>query len=318
MGTHIPSVSPDASKIAVLHSNDVTPMDLYIVDAKGGLPERRVTHSPPKEFDSYKWAQARYVTFKSHVDGVTVHGRVLEPPNLDRSKKYAAIMGPVYPNSVRNRWTDREEWRGSYNGLQQYLAVEGQYIVMLVDVRGSVGHGRAFRERLTDYGNIDIDDIQSGVEYLKTLGYVDPGRVGIWGSSYGGLMTLMSLFKKPGVYAAGVASSPASNIWHAQAGQESVVGQPDARPDAYKRSSAITYGEDLKDHLMIIHGMQDTSVLFKDSVTLAEKLMMLGKDFDLVLSPTSVHSWSRKDYVAVYFMNKLVGHFDRYLGRGPR
>lgn len=317
-GTHQPLVSPDGSRMALLSSEDVTPRELYIVDAAGGQPERRITHSPPKEFSAIRWVRPRYVTFKSHVDGVTLHGRLLEPPDLDSSKKYAVILGPVYPNSVRNRWGEREEWRGVYSSLQQYLVLEGRYLVFQVDVRGSFGYGVAFRERLTEYGGIDIEDLQSGVEFLKTLPYVDPQRIGIWGSSYGGLMTVMSLFKKPGVYKAGVATSPATNVWHALDGQERTVGRPNARPDLYRSSSAISYGEQLQDHLMIIHGMQDTIVLFKDSVTLAEKLMMLGKPFDFVVAPSATHSWSRKDYVATYLLNKLVEHFDRYLGRGPR
>lgn len=318
-GVHHPFPSPDGSKVAVLHSSDSSPTELHIADSRGGSPERRVTHSPPAAFGEIPWVEPRYVTFPSHVDGVTLHGRLLEPPNLDRSQRYPVILGPVYPNSVRNRWGERQEWRGLFNSLQQYLVLEGQYIVFQVDVRGSVGYGRDFREKLLrDYGGIDIEDLESGVRYLKTLPYVDPERFGIWGSSYGGLMTAHSLFKKPGLYKAGVAAAPATNVWHAMTGQVNVAGRPQANPDVYRKTSAVSYGEELSDHLMIIHGMQDSVVLFKDSVTLAEKLMMLGKDFDFVIAPSAVHEWSTKDYVGTYLLRKLVGHFDRYLGRGGR
>ena len=318
-GVHHPYWAPDASKIALLHSNDLTPTELYIVSSKGGEPEQRVTHSPSKDFYDHDWIEPRYVTFPSHIDGVTVHGRILEPRNLDRSKKYPVIVGPVYPNSVKNRWGAREEWRGLHSTLQQYFTLEGEYIGLLVDVRGTFGYGRAFREKLfRDYGGIDIEDIHSGVQYLLTLPYVDRERIGIWGSSYGGLMTAMSLFKKPGVYTAGVASAPATHITHAMTGQVNVAGRPNTHPEVYRKVSAINYGEDLEDHLMIMHGMQDNVVLFKDSVTLAEKLMMLGKDFDFVVLPNVPHEWGAKDYVSLYGLRKLVGHFDRYLGRGPR
>jgi dipeptidyl-peptidase-4 len=317
-GVHHPFPSPDGSQIALLYSNDITPTELYVVGSEGG-PERRLTHSPAKDFADYAWVEPRYVTFPSHVDGTTLHGRILEPRGLDRSKKYPIILGPVYSNSVRNRWGDRDEWRGLYSSLQQYLTLEGQYIVFQVDVRGSVGYGREFREKLRrDYGGIDVEDLESGARYLKTLPYVDPDRFGIWGSSYGGLMTAMSLFKKPGLYKAGVASAPATNVWHAMTGQVNVAGRPEANPETYRKVSAVSYGENLQDHLMIVHGMQDSIVLFKDSVTLAEKLMLLGKDFELVVAPSAVHEWGTKDYVGAYVLRKLVGHFDRYLGRGPR
>ena len=97
-----------------------------------------------------------------------------------------------------------------------------------------------------------------------------------------------------------------------------LLGRPFTNPEVFRKASAYTYGEDLQDHLMIIHGMQDSVVLFRDSATLAEKLMLLGKDFDLVIAPSANHGWTQKDYVAVYLLGKLVGHFDRYLGRGPR
>jgi dipeptidyl-peptidase-4 len=300
--------------VALLHSNDMTPTELYIVDSEGGSTERRITTSPPTEFAQYNWVEPRYVTFKSHLDGVTLHGRLLEPPNLDRSKKHPVILGPVYPNSVRKRWGDKQIFRGLYSLIQQYFVLEGGYIVFQVDTRGSVGYGRPFREALIrDYGGIDIEDLYSGLEYLKTLPYVDADRVGMWGSSYGGLMTAMSLFKKPGVYKAGVASAPATNVWHAMTGQVNVAGRPNTHPDVYKKVSAYSYGEDLEDHLMIIHGMGDSVVLFKDSIALAEKLMKLGKDFEFVVIPNSPHEWTAKDYNARYGMTRLAEHFDRYL-----
>ena len=316
-GTHLPFVAPDGAKVALLHSSDVTPPELYVVEASG-TPEQRITRSPLQQFYSYEWIQPRYVTFRSHTDGATLHGRLLEPPRLDPTRKYPVIVGPVYSNSVRNRWLDRESQKGFYSMVQQHLAMEG-YIGLQVDVRGSIGHGRQFREKiLRGFGGIDVEDLHSGVEYLKTLPYVDPQRIGIWGTSYGGLMTTMSLFKKPGVYAAGVACAPATNVWHARPGITGVMRRPQAYPDAYRRSSSISYAEGLQDHLLIIHGMVDDIVLFKDTVTLAEKLMLLGKEFDVVIAPSAVHDWEERDYVAAYLLRKLVNHFNRYLGGGSR
>ena len=311
VGTHYPIMSPDGTKLALLHSSDTSPTDLYVLESKGGT-ERRLTHSPIEEFDRYPWVKPKYVTFRSRVDGSIVHGRLVEPPNLDPTKKYPAILGPVYSNLVRNKWS------GIRDTFEQYLAQRG-YLVLQVDIRGSSGHGRKFREALfLDYGGIDIEDLHSGAEHLKSLPYVDPDRVGIWGWSYGGLLTTMSLFKKPGVYAAGISGAPATNVWHAMTGQTDNARQPYTHPEVYRKVSAVSFGEDLQDHLMFIHGLQDAVVLFKDSVTLAEKLMMLGKNFDFVILPSATHSYTQRDYVTRFVLTKVAEHFDRYLGRGPR
>jgi dipeptidyl-peptidase 4 len=309
-GTHQPFVSPDGARIALLRTDDVTPTELYLVDRAG--TERRITESPPKEFSSHQWVQPRYVTFKSRVDNVTLHGRLIEPPGLDRSRRYPAIIGPVYSNTVRN------QWKGTHATLQQYLALEGQYIGLQVDIRGSVGYGREFRDRAVgDFGGITIDDLQSGAEYLKSLPYVDGSRIGLWGWSYGGLLATMSAFQRPGVYKAIVAGAPATNVWHATTGEVDLAGRPAVNAEVFRRSSPVTYAKQLQDHLLIIHGMRDDIVLFKDSVLLAEKLMLLGKTFDFVILPSSVHDAMRKDYIATFTLRKLVEHFDRYLGRGP-
>jgi dipeptidyl-peptidase-4 len=313
-GTHVPHLAPGGEALALLHSSDLSPPDLYLLDLKPGASERRLTRSPPQEFDSYPWIAPRYVTFPSHTDGVTLHGRLLVPHGLDQDTKRAAILGPVYPNSVRNRWADREEWRGLYSSFQQFLVLARGYVVLQVDVRGSVGYGSIFQERLLQsYGGIDVDDLESGARYLKTLGFVDPERIGIWGSSYGGLMAAMSLMRKPGLYRAGVAAAPATDVRHATPHEVRVLRRPEAYPEVYRRSSVIEYGEDLRDPLLILHGMHDDIVLFQDSVALAEKLMRLGKKFDLVVAPSAVHTWSDKPYVAQYLLGRIVDFFDRHL-----
>lgn len=306
-GTHRPFVSPDGRTVASIRSSDTAPPELYILNPETGT-ERRLTVSPSQEFDGIQWIEPRYVTFPSRVDGVTLHGRLLEPPNLDRSKRYPAILGPVYSNTVRNRW------EGAFDSFQQYLALEEGFLVLQVDVRGSVGYGRQFRSELVErVGEIDIEDLHSGVEYLQSLPYVDAERVGIWGWSYGGLLSAMSLFKKPGVYAAGVAGAPATNVWHATTGEVDLFYPPQVRPELYLKGSAFQYAGGLRDPLMIIHGMQDTIVLFRDTVNLVEKLLLLGKDFELVVLPDSVHSARSKDYYATHVLKKVAGHMRRYL-----
>jgi dipeptidyl-peptidase-4 len=312
-GTHAPTVSPDGRYAAVAFSSDDTPPELLLTALGPERSERSVTESPVAEFANYDWVVPRYVTFPSHVDGTTLNGRLTLPPDFDSTRTYPAILGSVYTDAVRNQWggrTAHPTW-----GLDQYLAQEG-YILLNVDMRGSWGRGRDHRRGIRlDYGGMDIEDLESGVRFLETLGYVDMDRVGIWGSSYGGLMTAMSLFRKPGLYAAGVAGAPATSVWHALTGQMAVMLSPEDSPDEYADSSPFMHADGLEDPLMIIHGMRDRVVLFKDSMTLVQRLIVLGKDVDLVVLPNSGHGWDNENLTQTRFaFTKMVEFFDRHLG----
>lgn len=330
-GNHSPVPSPDGRWLADIFSDDVTPPDLYLESsararsapgARAGAGTtvksamRQVTHSPLPEFADYRWVAARYVTFPNVNDGTSLQARVTLPPNFDPTRKYPAILGSVYSNTVHNRWGGRiyhPTW-----GLDQYLAQQG-YVIMNVDISGSSGHGKAFRQRLReDYGGVDVEDLYSGARYLATHGSVDPRRVGIWGSSYGGLLTTMSLFKKPGVYRAGVAGAPATSLYHAETGEMRTMMAPQDHPSQYAKASAFLQSGGLEDHLLIIHGMKDDTVLFKDSITLTERLILQENDVDLLVLPGAPHGWDTEGLAQTrYAYRKLVDYFRSYLGEGP-
>jgi dipeptidyl-peptidase-4 len=305
-GTHAPVVSPDGRHLATIWTDDVTPPELLMVTA-GTATARRVTTSPLPAFSEQTWARARYATFTNAVDGFVVHARILEPPSLDRSRRHPVIFGPVYSNTVRNRWN------GLAGTLQQFFVQQG-YIVVQVDVRGSVGYGRAFREAfLMDYGGKDLDDLQAVVDGLKAMPYVDGKRIGIWGSSYGGLLSVYALLKRPGVYAAGVAGAPAVDPHAFGPDDVAITRTPAEHPEAFVRGSALNLGDELRDPLLIIHGLMDDVVPFRTTMALAERLMLLGKDFDVATAPAATHAWTAREHYATYFYRKLVQFFDRHL-----
>jgi len=121
------------------------------------------------------------------------------------------------------------------------------------------------------------------------------------------------LLKRPGMFAAGVAGAPATDPYAFGPDDVAITRSPDTNPDAFVRGSAQELGADLQDHLLIIHGMMDDVVPFRTTLALAERLMLLGKDFDLATAPAATHAWSSREHYAIYFFRKLTQHFDRYL-----
>jgi dipeptidyl-peptidase 4 len=316
-GHHEPVPSPDGRWLADIASDDGTPPELYVsalsTAATAAHPTpQRVTQSPPAEFERYPWAVAQYVTFPNVHDGTELHGRLTLPPHFDPKRHYPAILGSVYSNTVHNRWGGRvfhPTW-----GLDQYLAQQG-YVLLNVDISGSSGHGKAFRQRIReDYGGVDVEDLYSATQYLVSQGFVDEHRIGLWGSSYGGLLTTMSLMKHPGTYAAGVAGAPATNMFHAETGEMRTMLRPQGHEDRYVASSPVSYVSQLQDPLLLIHGMRDDTVLFKDSLALTQALIEANKSVEWVVLPNAPHGWDTEGLAQTrYAFHRLVDFFNRHL-----
>ncbi len=304
-GQNVGYPSPDGRHLVFRHSNDTSPPELYAVSSQGG-DATRVTHSPLPAFTKRSWATAEYVSFPSLVDDYTLHARILKPGNMQPGKKYPVLFGPVYSNTARNRWA------GNYSLIQQLLVKKG-YIIVQVDSRGSNGYGRAFREEfLLGFADQDIEDYASAVAYMESLDYVDPDRIGIWGSSYGGTLSVYSLLKKPGLFQVGVAAAAAVDPVFFGTDDVAIVRTPQTEPEVFERK-AIKYAANLEDKLLFIHGMQDHVVPFKTTAALAEELIKQGKDFDFAFAPGATHGWSRERHYDRYLFGKLIEYFDRHL-----
>lgn len=315
-GSHSFAFSPKFNFAVDLFSNDATPPDLYLTSPNKRAPAtmRRITSSPQAEFSQLEVAQVEYVEFPSHVDGVPLIGRLTRPAGYVADRRYPLIVGSVYRNTVQNRWgggTSLPTW-----GLDQVLAARG-FLVLSVNVRGSWGQGKRNRDAQHGmYGGIDVDDIESGVRHLIRSGRVDPSRVGIWGWSYGGLMTLMALSRNPTLYTAGIADAPATNVWHAFPEQMIVMGRPDesGAEARYRQSSALFSAQAIQSPLMILHGTRDTTVLYSDTVALTERLISAGRLFELVPFPGSNHVWADAGIDRQLFgYRKMLEFFERHL-----
>ena len=309
-GINVGAVSADGKHIAWLLADLSSPFDLYVDD-------HRLTTSPLPAFREYPWPETRLVSFPSRHDGKTVQAKILLPPGYrldDRGQKprpaVLFIHGAGYATSVLRQWGSYHEHRFVFNC---HLANQG-YVVLDLDYRGSSGYGREWRTGVyLHLGGPDLGDVLGGVDYLRSLGNIDPRRIGIWGVSYGGFMTNMALFLAPGVFRAG-ASWAAVNDWENYnawyTGER--LTTPQEHPEAYRRSSPIHFSGNLKDKLLVVHGMVDNNVLFQDAVQLTEKLIHEGKDFAHIFYPEESHGFVR-DETLVDSFRRTAEWFDRHL-----
>jgi dipeptidyl-peptidase 4 len=303
--TRRPAISPDGQVVASVVSNDVTP-PMMVLEYDGGGRMQVLTGPEWRALPGSNLVHARYVTLPGATPGATLHAKVLLPASAHAGARVPVIFGPIYSNTVRNRWG------GIYGMLQQYLVQRG-YAVIQVDVRGSTGYGRAFREAfLFEWGGTDLDDLAATKRWLGTQAWADTSRTGIFGSSYGGLISVYALLRRPGMFVAGVAGAPATDPRFFGSDDVAITRRPHTHPDAFTRG-ALQYAGGLRDHLMLIHGLMDDVVPFKTTADLAEEFMRLGKDFDLVIAPAATHGWTSNPQHARYLLGKLVQHFDRYL-----
>ena len=301
-GTHRVVVAPDATRLATVVSDDITPPELWIVPFDGS-PDVQVTRGETAELTAAKMVRPAYVRFAGPDRGDTLHAKVWRPADRQRAP---VLFGPIYVNTVRNRWDGRF-------GLLKQLLVERGYAVVQVDVRGSTGYGRAFREKfLFQWGAADLEDLAAAKAWFAEQPWADTTRTGVFGSSYGGLVGVYALLTRPGLFDAAVAGAPATDPHFFGSDDIAITRRPSTAPGAFARGAA-RYASQLQGHLMIIHGLADAVVPFKTTAVLADALMKAGKDFELVVAPGANHRWTAKPHHARYLLNKLLQHFDRYV-----
>ncbi len=272
---HPPSLtlrSADGKALAALVPNDVTPDHPYAPYLAEHLPT---------EFGTLKAS-----------DGQTLHYQIIKPRNLAPGKQYPVLVDVYGGPGVQQV---RKAWPGGPTGFfRQYLAQHG-YIVFTLDNRGSAARGVRFKTAIYHHmGSVEVQDQVAGVTFLKTLPYVDPKRIGVFGWSYGGYMALMCMMQAPEVFAAGIAGAPVTD-WHLYDTHytEQYMGTPQENAAGYAASSVMTYASQLRGPLLIMHGMADDNVLFTNSTTLFKKLQDLNKQFDVMTYPGSKHALLR-------------------------
>lgn len=300
------AIGPNGKDIAVVRSTTNRPPELFI----NGI---QVTHSPTDEWLEGPWTSPPIIMVPAR-DGVKVPARLYKPKNWKQGGPAVLFVhGAGYLQNVFDGWS--YYWR---EFMFNHLLMEKGYAVLDMDYRGSAGYGKAWRTAIYRHmGGKDLDDEVDGANWLvKNLG-VDKRRIGMYGGSYGGFMTLMAMFTQPDVFAAGAALRPVSdwanyNHWYTAA----ILNTPQDDPEAYRRSSPIYFANGLKGHLLICHGMIDTNVHFQDSVRLVERLIELHKkNWEVAPYPIEDHAFQRADSWTDEY-SRILDLFDRTIGSG--
>jgi dipeptidyl aminopeptidase/acylaminoacyl peptidase len=220
------------------------------------------------------------ITYKAR-DGADVYARLFTPEMIGakRDPKKPAVVfvhGAGYLQNAHKYWSTSYYREYMFHNL---LAARG-YVVLDPDYRASSGYGRDWRTAIYRHmGGKDLEDVVDGAKFLVSTEKVDPKRIGVYGGSYGGFITLMAMFTTPDVFAAGAALRPVTDWAHYNHGYTSnILNVPSIDPEAYKQSSPIYFADGLKGRLLICHGMVDTNVFFQDTVRLVQRLIELRKD----------------------------------------
>jgi dipeptidyl aminopeptidase/acylaminoacyl peptidase len=306
------TVSPDGIRVAYLHSDPGNPPELFVQDMKGGAPRRLTSLTVPDTLKGYKWVEPQILTYPNTQDATPVAARLYLPRDLNKARKYPAVIfihGAGYTQSVFRGWVASDR-----NAFNQYLVQSG-FVVLDVDYRGSAGYGRKFRLDVFDrVGDIDLQDVLSGVEYLKATGYIDPSRIGIWGHSYGGFMVCIALLRAPKVFAAGAAGAPVTDwerfFYLAPGYNEEHFGFPWDNPEGTRRASPLTYADKLERPLLLLSGVQDTMHL--DSAALVNKLLELRRPVEWFFYPNEPHGFQQPQAREDYY-RRIAAFLERHL-----
>ena len=288
-GKHTAAFSPDEKWIADVYSYTNRPPDLYVQENQPGQDLKRLTTSPSAEFSQYAWQDAPIVQVPAR-DGVKVPARLYKPANYKKGGPAVIFVhGAGYLQNVDHKWSTY-----SHEYMFHHILQEKGYLVLDVDYRGSSGYGRDWRTAIYEHmGGKDLDDIVDAAKFAVSQYGTDPKKIGLYGGSYGGFITLMAMFTQPDVFAAGAALRPVTDWATYNHGYTAeILNTPQSDPEAYRRSSPIFFAEGLKGALLICHGMVDTNVEFQDTVRLMQRLIELRKEnWSVAPFPVEDHSF---------------------------
>jgi len=292
-GRFVATISPDGERLAIVHDTADRPPELFLADATDASNMTQVTDSPTDEWTSFPWIKPEIVEFGA-ADGTIVPARIYRPSDMGADANGGAVIfvhGAGYLHNVHNYWSS---YYREYQ-FNQFLAAAG-YTVLDIDYRGSAGYGAEWRTGIYRWmGGKDLSDQVDGARYLVAEEGIDAGRIGLYGGSYGGFITLMGLFTAGDTFKAGAALRSVTDWAHYNHGYTSrILNLSHEDEEAYEQSSPIYFAEGFRpdQHLVMLHGMVDTNVHFSDVVRLSQRLIELGKEnWELAVYPVESHGF---------------------------
>jgi dipeptidyl-peptidase-4 len=300
-GVHTVNISNDGNWFFDEYSNHSTPSKSLLYDKN--LKSKTLLESKNK-YEGYEIGTAEIKTIKS-ADGTTdLYTRLIKPSNFDPNKKYPVLVyvyGGPHAQMITNSYLDGAN-------LWMYWMAEQGYLVFTVDNRGSDNRGFAFESVVHGrLGVNEIDDQMKGVDYLKSLPYVDGNRLAVHGWSYGGFMTTSIMLRKPDVFKVGVAGGPVTDwkYYEIMYG-ERYMDTPAENQKGFDEANTLNYVKGLKGKLLLIHGTSDDVVVMQNNFALIKKFVEAEKQVDFFAYPMHKHNVLGKD--RVHLMTKVLNY----------
>jgi dipeptidyl-peptidase-4 len=283
-GWHTASFNSTFTNFVDTWSDINTPPQYRLLRADGAFV-RFINENKVPVLSEYKLGQTEFLKVKTR-DGFEMEAMMVKPPDFDPNKRYPVLSytyAGVHSPAVANRWN------GTRNMWHQMMAQKG-YIIWILDNRTASGKGQESAwPAYKNLGYLELRDLEDGVSYLKSLPYVDDGRIGIWGWSNGGFMTSYAMTHSKS-FKAGIAGGTVSD-WRLYDSifTERVMMTPKNNPEGYEKSSVLKAAKNLSGRLLLIHGVMDNNVHMQNTTTLAYELQKANKQFDLMVYPTQRH-----------------------------
>ena len=306
-GWHNSVLSEDGTSLYDNYSTPDIPRNIAIVDiASGKKTSYFKAENPWKGYDVPEYSCG---TLKADDGKTDLYYRMVKPTNFDPNKKYPTIIyvyGGPHAHNVDARWNYCSR------GWETYMAQKG-YLLFILDNRGSEHRGKAFEQAtFRQLGQVEMKDQMTGVEYLKTLPYVDADKIGVHGWSFGGFMTISLMTNYPDVFKVGVAGGPVIDWrWYEVMYGERYMDTPQANPEGYEKTSLINKAKDLKGRLQIITGYNDPTVVPQHCLSFLKECIKVGTQPDFFVYPGEPHNM--RGHQSVHLHERISRYFDDYL-----